>query len=79
MRCARSRRRDTAASEKFDSMADEAMQTAIRVTKEQQSAHSLIKEWGRNFTSSVVDCGKRCGPDGLLARCLLADSYAIRS
>jgi hypothetical protein len=45
--------------EKFDSMADEAMQTAIRVTREQQSAHSLIKEWGRNFTSSVVDLRKK--------------------
>ena len=31
--------------EKFDSMADEAVQTAIRVTKQQQSAHSLLKEW----------------------------------
>jgi len=45
--------------EKFDSMADEAMQTAIRVTKEQQSAHSLIKEWGRNFTASVVDLRRK--------------------
>ena len=32
-------------TEKFDSMADEAIQTAMRVTKQQQSAHSLIKEW----------------------------------
>jgi hypothetical protein len=46
-------------TEKFDSMADEAIQTAIRVTKEQQSAHSLIKEWGRNFTTSVVDLRKK--------------------
>jgi hypothetical protein len=45
--------------EKFDSMADEAMQTAIRVTKEQRSAHSLIKEWGRNFTASVVDLRRK--------------------
>jgi len=45
--------------EKFDSMADEAMQTAVRVTREQQSAHSLIKEWGRNFTTSVVDLRKK--------------------
>ena len=45
--------------EKFDSMADEAIQTAIRVTKEQQSAHSLIKEWGRNFTASVVDLRRK--------------------
>jgi len=45
--------------EKFDSMADEAIQTAIRVTRQQQSAHSLIKEWGRNFTTSVVDLRKK--------------------
>jgi len=45
--------------EKFDSMADEAIQTAIRVTNEQQSAHSLIKEWGRNFTNSIVDLRKK--------------------
>ena len=45
--------------EKFDSMADEAIQTAIRVTKQQRSAHSLVKEWGRNFTSSVVDLRKK--------------------
>lgn len=45
--------------EKIDSMSDEALQTAIRVTKEQQSAHSLIKEWGRNLTSSVVDLRKK--------------------
>jgi hypothetical protein len=46
-------------TEKFDSMADEAVQTAIRVTKQQQSAHSLVKEWGRNFTASVVDLRRK--------------------
>ena len=45
--------------EQFDSMADEAVQTAIRVTREQQSAHSLIKEWGRNLTTSVVDLRRK--------------------
>jgi hypothetical protein len=45
--------------ESFDSMADEAVQTAMRVTKEQQSAHSLMKEWGRNLTASVVDLRKK--------------------
>jgi len=45
--------------EKFDSMADEAIQTAIRVTKQQQSAHSLIREWGKNFASSVVDLRRK--------------------
>jgi hypothetical protein len=46
-------------TEKFDSMADEAVQTAIRVTKQQQSAHSLVREWGRNFTASVVDLRRK--------------------
>ena len=46
-------------AEKFDSMADEAVQTAIRVTKDQQSAHSLVKEWGRNLSASVVDMRKK--------------------
>jgi hypothetical protein len=46
-------------TEKFDSMADEAIQSAIRVTKQQQSAHSLIREWGKNFTASVVDLRKK--------------------
>ena len=45
--------------EKFDSMADEAIQTAMRVTKQQQSAHSLIREWGKNFTASVVDLRRK--------------------
>ncbi len=45
--------------EKFDSMADEAIQTAMRVTKQQQSAHSLIKEWAASFTASVVDLRKK--------------------
>jgi hypothetical protein len=46
-------------TEKFDSMADEAIQTAMRVTKQQQSAHSLIKEWAKNFTASVVDLRRK--------------------
>jgi hypothetical protein len=46
-------------TEKFDSMADEAIQAALRVTKQQQSAHSLIREWGRNFTTSIVDLRKK--------------------
>ena len=45
--------------EKFDSMADEAVQTAMRITKEQQSAHSLFKEWGASFSASVVDLRKK--------------------
>jgi hypothetical protein len=45
--------------EKFDSMADEAVQTALRVTREQQSAHSLLREWASAFTASVVDVRKK--------------------
>lgn len=39
--------------------ADDAIATAIRVTKQQQSAHSLPAEWGRNFTKSVVDLRRK--------------------
>ena len=46
-------------TEKFDSMADEAIQAAMRVTKQQQSAHSLVREWGKNFTASVVDLRRK--------------------
>lgn len=45
--------------EKFDSMSDEAIQTAIRVTKEQQSAHSLIREWSSAFKANVVDLRRK--------------------
>ncbi len=45
--------------EGFDSTADEAIATAIRITREQQSAHSLIKEWGRTFVANVVDLRKK--------------------
>ena len=45
--------------ESFDSMADEAVQTAMRVTREQQSAHSLLKEWAASFVASVVDLRKK--------------------
>ena len=38
---------------------DEAVETAIRITKQQQSAHSLPAEWGRNFTKSVVDLRRK--------------------
>ena len=45
--------------EKFDSMCDEALQTALRVTKEQQSAHSLIREWSSAFKANVIDLRKK--------------------
>lgn len=46
-------------TETIGSPADEAVATAIRVTKEQQSAHSLVSEWGRNFKRSVVDLRRK--------------------
>jgi len=46
-------------TEQFESTCDEAIQTAIRVTKEQQSAHSLIKEWLSAFKANVVDLRRR--------------------
>lgn len=45
--------------EKFDSMCDEALQTAIRVTKEQRSAHSLVKEWTSAFKANVIDLRRK--------------------
>ncbi len=45
--------------EKFDSTCDEALQTAIRVAREQQSAHSLVKEWIAAFRANVVDLRKK--------------------
>jgi hypothetical protein len=38
---------------------DDAVATAIRITKQQQSAHSLPAEWGRNFSKSVVDLRRK--------------------
>jgi hypothetical protein len=45
--------------EKIDSDADEAIEAVKRVTKEQQSAHSLVKEWGNAFVANVVDLRKK--------------------
>lgn len=39
--------------------ADDAVATAIRITKQQQSAHSLISEWSANFMQSLVDFRKK--------------------
>jgi hypothetical protein len=46
-------------SEKLDSSADDAVAAAIRITRQQQSEHSIIAEWGRNFSRSVVDLRKK--------------------
>ncbi|MBM3807424.1 MAG: hypothetical protein FJW22_04440 [Acidimicrobiia bacterium] len=43
----------------FDSMADEALNTAIRVAKEQQAEHSIVKEWGRAFVANLADLRKK--------------------
>jgi hypothetical protein len=46
-------------TEKLDSDADEALEAAKRVTKEQQSAHSLVKEWAAAFVANLVDLRKK--------------------
>ena len=38
---------------------DDAVATAMRVTRQQRSAHSLPAEWGRNFSKSVVDLRRK--------------------
>lgn len=45
--------------EKVDSDADGAIEAARRVTSEQRSAHSLIKEWGAAFVANLVDLRKK--------------------
>lgn len=45
--------------EKVDSDADGALEAARRVTGEQRSAHSLIKEWGAAFVANLVDLRKK--------------------
>lgn len=39
--------------------ADDAVATAVRITKQQQSAHSLVSEWSANFVRSLVDMRKK--------------------
>lgn len=46
-------------TETFDSMCDEAIETAKRVTKQQQSEHSLVKEWTSAFIANLVDLRKK--------------------
>ena len=38
---------------------DDAIAAAVRVTRQQRSAHSLPAEWGRNFSKSVVDLRRK--------------------
>lgn len=45
--------------EKVDADADGALEAARRVTSEQRSAHSLIKEWGAAFAANLVDLRKK--------------------
>ncbi len=45
--------------EEIGATADEAVETAIRVTRQQQSAHSRIAEWSNSFVQSLVDLRKR--------------------
>jgi hypothetical protein len=46
-------------TEKLDSNADEALATAMRVTSEQRSAHSLVKEWANTFVANLVDLRRK--------------------
>jgi hypothetical protein len=46
-------------TETFDSNADEAIETAKRITKQQQSEHSLMKEWTSAFIANLVDLRKK--------------------
>ncbi len=39
--------------------ADDAVATAIRITKQQQSAHSVVSEWSRAFVRLLVDMRKK--------------------
>ena len=39
--------------------ADEAVETAIRIAKEQRSAHSLVAEWANGVTQSIGNLRKR--------------------
>lgn len=39
--------------------ADEAVDAAIRITKQQQSAHSLVSEWSAHFMRSAIDLRKK--------------------
>lgn len=45
--------------EKFETDPDDAVATAMRITREQQSAHSLLKEWTAAFVANVVDLRKK--------------------
>jgi hypothetical protein len=45
--------------ETFDATADEAVATAVRITKEQLSAHSLMNEWAATFKANVIDLRRR--------------------
>ena len=45
--------------EQIGSTCDEAVATAIRITKQQRSAHSLISEWSNAFVQSLVDLRRK--------------------
>lgn len=46
-------------TEAFNSTCDEAMETAKRITREQRSRYSLLKEWTSAFVANVVDLRKK--------------------
>lgn len=45
--------------EEIGSTCDEAVATAIRITKQQRSAHSRISEWSNAFVQSIADLRKK--------------------
>lgn len=45
--------------EEIGSACDEAVATAIRITKRQRSAHSRMSEWSNAFVQSIVDLRKK--------------------
>ena len=46
-------------TEQIGSTCDEAVATAIRVTRHQRSAHSRISEWSNAFVQSIVDLRRK--------------------
>ena len=45
--------------EQIGSTCDEAVETAIRITRRQRSAHSLVSEWSNAFVQSLVDLRRK--------------------
>jgi hypothetical protein len=46
-------------TESFNSSCDEAIETAKRITREQRSKHSRMKEWTAAFVANLVDLRRK--------------------